>query len=116
MPVRNHVTQIMGGDVQAKQTPDGEQKATGEVKKADPGNADDVIAKNTKDRSNPNTVLDSLEKKVASGEVEDPEKKAQRKNDKKEEDEGNPTDSLTVAHPASSQAAGGKPVESKAKN
>lgn len=115
MPVRNHVTFIQPASAVAKEQNDGvAKKATAEVKKPDPKNAEAVIQKHARKEGdfNPNTKLDSFEKKVASGEIEDPEKKKENETKAKEVS----TDqSLTIAHPAGSKEAGGKEIEDKAK-
>jgi hypothetical protein len=111
MPVRNHITYLQPATVVAKEQNDAVQKkVTAEMKKPDPKNAEAVIQKHI--RVNPNTKLDTFEKQVASGQAEDPEKKGVEASRAKEIS----TDqALTVAHPADSQAAGGKEVEDKAK-
>lgn len=114
MPVRNHITYIHPASVVAKaQNDQVTKKATGEVKTPDPKNAEAMIQKHLRKDGNvnPNTQLDTMEKKVATGEIQDPAKK----DDKTEKKDISTKEALTVAHPVTSQAEGGKKVEDTAK-
>lgn len=113
MAARNHITRIVAKDVVTEQDNKTKAKAQAETRKQDPKDADQVIAQNTKDRSNPNTELDSFEEEVAAGRAVDEDQKKQTENEKGEgENKDQPAEEgLTVVHPVDSKERDGEEVE-----